>query len=31
MNEKLKIVFSALFMVAGVLFLALTIYDTFFK
>ena len=31
MNEKLKIVFAALFMVAGASFLAWTIYDTFFK
>ena len=31
MNEKLKLVLSALFMVAGVSFLAWTIYDTFFK
>jgi len=31
MNEKLKIVFAALFMVAGSSFLAWTIYDTFFK
>jgi len=31
MNEKLKILISALFAVAGVSFLAWTIYDTFFK
>ena len=31
MNEKLKIVFAALFMVAGASFLAWTIYNTFFK
>ena len=31
MNEKLKILFSALFMVAGLSFLAWTIYDVFFK
>ena len=31
MNEKLKLVLPALFMVAGVSFLAWTIYDTFIK
>ena len=31
MNKKLNLVFSAIFMVAGVSFLAWTIYDTFFK
>jgi len=31
MNEKLKLVLPALFMVAGVSYLAWTIYDVFFK
>ena len=31
MNEKLKILISALFAVAGTSFLAWTIYDVFFK
>ena len=31
MNDKLKLVFPALFMLAGISFLAWTIYDTFFK
>jgi len=31
MNEKLKILISALFAVAGASFLAWTIYDVFFK
>ena len=31
MNDKLKLVFPALFMLVGVSFLAWTIYDTFFK
>ena len=31
MNEKLKILFSALFMAAGISFLAWTIYDVFFN
>jgi len=31
MNDKLKILFSALFMLAGLSFLLWTIYDVFFK
>ncbi len=31
MDKKLNLVLSALFMVAGVSFLAWTIYDVFFK